>query len=148
MDVNGFMDELGRSLPLLFSLFVVACAGYPEITTDCESYGVTEAGQPMGEVVHIAPLTLNELQVRCAAAEEVTVSAQVSAEIRGCAIPHRNGFIEAYYWVGDNCAMQHELCHARHGPGHTVRYLRELSAGIPRPYCPTNQLIRGSLTAN
>jgi len=140
MDANSVMDELGRSLVLLFSFFLGACAGYPKITTDCASYGVTEAGQPMGEVVHIAPLTLNELQLRCAVVEEAMVSAQVATEIHGCTIPHRNGFIEAYYWVGDNCAMQHELCHARHGTGHTERYLRELSAGIPRPYCPINQL--------
>ncbi len=106
--------------------------------TNCEAYGVMENHTPMGTLAHLEPLYREELNVRCAGVPEA--NAVSGTEISGCVVPHENGVVEAYYWVGDQCAMNHELCHFRHGPGHTERYLRELREGIPMPYCPSNQL--------
>ena len=125
-------------LPVLFA----GCAQMPakdfDFATNCEAYGVIENHAPMGTMVHIKPLYRDELKVRCAGVPEA--NAAEGTEISGCTIPHPDGVVESYYWVGDQCAMNHELCHFRNGPGHTERYLRELREGIPMPYCPSNQL--------
>ncbi len=97
----------------------------------------------MGTVAHLEPLFRDELNIRCAGVN--LDHAATGTEISGCTIPRANGTVEAYYWAGDTCAMEHELCHIKHGPGHTERYLRELQAGVPMPYCPSNPL---SLTFN
>lgn len=145
-NVNGtclraLLNALRTSRSALFflSLFLLACASMPAIASDdCESYGVAENHSPMGTTVHIEPLYRDELKVRCAGVN--FANAATGTEIAGCSIPHENGMVEAYYWVGDKCAMKHELCHAQHGLGHTERYTRELQAGVPMPYCPSNQL--------
>ena len=122
-------------VPLLFT----ACVHWPDIATDCESYGVTEANTPMGSVVRLEPLYRDELNTRCAGVDHS--SAASGTELSGCAIAQKDGTVDAYYWVGDRCAMNHELCHAKHGRGHTDRYTRELRDGVPMPYCPYNQLL-------
>ena len=121
-------------LPVLLA----GCVHWPDIATDCESYGVSENYSPMGTLAHIEPLYRDELDVRCAGVAEE--NAAQGTEISGCVIPHENGVVEAYYWVGDRCAMNHEMCHFKHGPGHTERYIREVHEGTPMPYCPENQL--------
>ena len=122
------------ALPLVFS----ACVHWPDVATDCESYGVTESHTPMGNIVHLEPLYRDELDVRCAGVD--LSNAAFGTEISGCVIAQDSGILNAYYWVGDRCAMNHEICHAKHGPGHTERYLQELKDGVPMPYCPRNQL--------
>lgn len=124
------------SLPILLS----ACVHWPEVATDCAAYGVTEDNQPMGSVVHLEALYRDQLDVLCADVKEATAKINPDAQISGCAIPKSDGSVAAYYWVGDRCAMNHELCHAKHGSGHTERYLKDLENGHPMPYCPTNQL--------
>lgn len=132
---RGLMRLITLSaLPLLFT----ACVHWPDIATDCESYGVTENNTPMGHLVHLEPLYHDELNTRCAGVQHS--NAAHDTEIRGCAIPQGHGLVDAYYSVGDRCAMNHELCHAKHGPGHTERYVKELQDGVPMPYCPSNQL--------
>lgn len=124
------------SIPILLS----ACVHWPEVATDCDAYGVTEDNQPMGSIVHLEPLFRDELDVLCADVKEATAKINPDARISGCAIPKEDGSVAAYYWVGDRCAMNHELCHAKHGTGHTERYMQDLERGVPMPYCPTNQL--------
>lgn len=121
-------------MPLLFT----ACVHWPAIATDCDSYGVTEDYAPMGNVVHVEPLHHAQLNSACAGV--AAPNAAFGTELAGCAIARGNGMVDAYYSMGDQCAMNHELCHAKHGPGHTERYLQELKDGIPMPYCPRNQL--------
>jgi hypothetical protein len=131
-----------RLLTLLFisTVTLMGCIHWPDIATDCESYGVIESGEPMGTIVTIEPLFSDQLDIQCAGVTEAAAHLNPDARISGCAIPHDNGVVRAYYWTGDRCAMNHELCHAKHGSGHTERYLRELQAGVPMPYCPENQL--------
>lgn len=124
------------SLPILLS----ACISWPEVATECDAYGVPEDNQPMGGVVHLEPLYRDQLDAQCADVKEATAKINPDAQISGCAIPQEDGSVAAYYWVGDRCAMNHELCHAKHGTGHTERYLQDLESGVPMPYCPTNQL--------
>ena len=121
-------------LPLFFS----ACVHWPDIATDCESYGVVESGESMGQVNLVEPLYRDQLNQACADVD--FENAAHGTEISGCTVPQDNGSIEVYYWVGDRCALNHELCHAKHGSGHTDRYLQELKDGIVMPYCPRNQL--------
>lgn len=121
-------------LPLLLT----ACIHWPEIATECEEYGVIEGNSPMGSVVHVEPLDHDELNTRCAGVDHSNAAG--GTEIRGCVIPQSNGMVNAFYSVGDRCAMNHELCHAKHGSGHTERYVKELRDGVPMPYCPSNQL--------
>lgn len=123
-------------LPILLS----ACVSWPEVATECDEYGVIEANQPMGDVVHLEAMYRDQLEVVCASVKEATAKINPDAQISGCAIPKSDGSVAAYYWVGDRCAMNHELCHAKHGTGHTERYMDELKRGVPMPYCPTNQL--------
>ena len=49
-------------LPVLLA----GCVHWPDIATDCESYGVSENYSPMGTLAHIEPLYRDELDVRCA----------------------------------------------------------------------------------
>jgi hypothetical protein len=121
-------------LPLLFS----ACVHWPDIATDCESYGVLESGNAMGEVNLVEPLYRDQLDETCSGVSFPT--AAEGTKVSGCTIPKNDGSVDVYYWVGDRCALNHELCHAKHGYGHTDRYEQELKEGIAMPYCPQNQL--------
>ncbi len=125
-------------------LLMTGCATLPEPGTQCESYGVREDHLPMGTKVHIEPLYSDELRIHCADVKHAVAKHNVNAQIRGCVIPGKSGVVSAFYRVGDHCAMNHELCHAIHGPGHTSRYLRDLRNGVPMPYCPENQLTQKS----
>jgi hypothetical protein len=131
-----------RSIFVLCCLPVVltACVHWPDIATECESYGVSEGHQPMGNIVVAEPLYRDELESKCEGAEHATARINPDAKISGCAVSREDGIVHAYYWVGDRCAMNHELCHAMHGAGHTARYERELADGVTMPYCPSNQL--------
>ncbi len=128
-------------------LLMTGCTTLPELGTQCESYGVREDHLPMGTKVHIEPLYSDELRIHCADVKLAVSQHNSNANIRGCVIPGRSGLVSAYYRVGDHCAMNHELCHAIHGPGHTPRYLRDLRNGVPMPYCPENQLTHISLSS-
>ena len=141
---NRWLVQLAAlsALPLLFT----ACVHWPDIATDCASYGVSEDRAPMGYVVRLEPLFRSELDQACAGVDHT--NAAYGTAVSGCVIAHANGLVDAYYWVGDRCAMNHELCHAKHGPGHTERYVRELRDGVPMPYCPPNQLSLKALTSN
>ncbi len=121
-------------VPLLFS----ACVHWPDIASDCESYGVLENETPMGTINRVEPLYREQLDQACAGVD--FSNAAHGTKVSGCAIPHADGGVDVFYWVGDRCAMNHELCHAKHGSGHTDRYLQELKDGVPMPYCPSNQL--------
>lgn len=125
---------------LCSTVSLMGCVHWPDIATDCESYGVIESGEPMGNIVTIEPLFRDQLDVQCAGVTEAAAHLNPDAQVTGCAIPQDNGVVRAYYWKGDRCAMNHELCHAKHGSGHTERYLTELEQGVPMPYCPENQL--------
>jgi hypothetical protein len=126
----------GSCLPLLFA----GCVHWPDIAYDCESYGVREDNQPMGPMLPIEALYRNELDVNCAGVKEALARIKQDAQVAGCVVPQQNGTVAAYYGVGDRCAMNHELCHVKHGTGHTERYDNDLKNGIPMPYCPVNQL--------
>ena len=146
--LNGAKNSKARTTTRKFFLILsclpvllAGCAQWPEIATNCAAYGVQENHSPMGTLAHLDPLSRDELKVRCGGVP--AANALSGTEISGCVIPHENGSVEAYYWQGDHCAMNHEMCHFRHGPAHTARYLQELQAGIPMPYCPENQLIGG-----
>ena len=130
-------------LPILFA----GCVHWPDIAYDCEAYGVREDHQPMGSMVHIEPLQRDQLEVYCAGAELVALVNPDRGEVKinGCAIPYPDGLVRAYYWVGDNCARNHELCHATQGPRHTALYERDLRNGVSRPYCPSNQLVQNEI---
>ncbi len=121
-------------LPLLFS----ACVHWPDIATDCESYGVLESGNSMGQINQVEPLYRDQLEETCAGVD--FPAAAEGTKVSGCAIPKDDGSVDVYYWAGDRCALNHELCHAKHGSGHTERYLQELKDGIAMPYCPQNQM--------
>jgi hypothetical protein len=123
-------------LPLLFA----GCVHWPDIAYDCESYGVREDNQPMGPMLAIEALYRDELDVNCAGVKEAVAQINHEAQVAGCVVPRQNGTVAAYYWVGDRCAMNHELCHVKHGTGHTERYDKDLKNGVPMPYCPVNQL--------
>ena len=129
-------------MALLFSgtVFLAGCVHWPDIATECEAYGVTEADEPMGSIVVVEPLFRDQLDMQCADVKEATARINPDAQISGCVIPEHGGVAKAYYWKGDRCALNHELCHAKHGPGHTERYLSDLERGVPMPYCPENQL--------
>lgn len=130
-----------RALILSFlALTLTACVHWPDIASDCESYGVVENHQPMGEVMRIEPLYNDELNSRCGDVKVAIAMINPDSQIRGCVIPEENGVVSAYYSVGDRCAQYHEMCHAMHGGAHTERYMRELGEGHPMPYCPRNQL--------
>jgi len=133
-------------LPIVFT----ACVSWPDIAYDCESYGVSENNQPMGNLVHIEPQNREQLDVSCQAAENATAKYNTHGEthFNGCAIPYRDGTVLAYYRVGDKCAKNHELCHAIHGTEHTERYKQQLESGVPMPYCPSNQLKLSGLARN
>ena len=124
----------------LLPILLAGCVHWPAIATECETFGVREDDQAMGQMLHIRALHRDELDIHCAAVREATARNYPNAEVRGCVIPQSNGMVAAFYSVGDRCAMYHEICHARHGPNHTERYLRDLANGIPMPYCPNNQL--------
>lgn len=138
----GVHSEHARWLPmiLLFSVLLASCVHWPDVNEDCESYGVAESRSPMGNIVQIIPLGRADLDRICGAVRSQVVSVHPEAVVNGCAIPQRDGSVLAYYREGDRCAMNHELCHALHGTNHTGRYLEELAAGIPMPYCPGMQL--------
>jgi hypothetical protein len=121
------------------ALTLTACVHWPDIASDCESYGVVENRQPMGDLMHIEPLYSDELNSRCSDVKVAIAMINPDAQIKGCVIPEANGVVSAYYSVGDRCAQYHEMCHAMHGGAHTERYMRELEQGIPMPYCPENQ---------
>ena len=129
-------------LAALFSgtIVLAGCVHWPDIATDCASYGVMEKHQPMGARVSVEPLFRDELDAQCAAVREAAARFNPEARISGCVIPQPDGTATVYYWAGDTCALNHELCHARHGSGHTERYLSDLEQGVPTPYCPENQL--------
>ncbi|MDT8320698.1 MAG: hypothetical protein RQ826_09270 [Xanthomonadales bacterium] len=127
-------------LVLLAAMCVSGCMHWPDINEDCESYGVTESRMPMGRMVHLIPLQRADLDEICIDAQSAAADSHPLNVINGCTIPMRDGRVLAYYRDGDRCAMNHELCHAKHGVEHTVRYLDELAAGVPMPYCPNNQL--------
>lgn len=135
-----------KSLPLatLFcgALALSGCLHWPEVATECDAYGVAENHQPMGTVVVAEPLFRDDLDVACVGVTEPAARAHPDSKVSGCVIPQGNGVVTAYYWTGDKCALQHELCHAVHGPDHTERYLADLERGAPMPYCPENQLWR------
>lgn len=122
------------------SMVLTGCVHWPDIASECEQYGVMESNQPMGQIVHLQPLYRDQLDVVCADVKDATAKINPDAQISGCAISKDDGSVNAYYWVGDKCAMNHELCHAIHGAEHTERYLQELKIGMSRPYCPANQL--------
>ena len=122
------------------TLLLAGCVHWPDIASDCESYGVLENNQPMGHSMKVEALYSDELNVRCKDVKDAIAVINPDSEIRGCVIPKMNGTVAAYYSVGDRCAMYHEMCHAMHGPGHSERYTRELEQSIPMPYCPKNQL--------
>lgn len=134
----GWRGIVLTCLPILFA----GCVSLPDIAHNCEAYGVSEDHQPMGSMVHIEPLRGDQLEVSCAGAEMVAFGNPVQGEIQisGCAIPHPDGMVRAYFRVGDHCAKSHELCHALHGRKHTARYEHDLRNGVPMPYCPRNQL--------
>jgi hypothetical protein len=138
----GVHSECAGWLPtiLLLSLFLASCVHWPEVNEDCESYGVAESRTPMGYKVHAMPLGRADLDRICGAVRSQVAGVHPEALVNGCAIPQRDGSVLAYYRDGDRCAMNHELCHALHGTNHTERYLEELAAGIPMPYCPAMQL--------
>lgn len=140
--ITWIHGERARWLPviLLLGVSLASCAHLPDINEDCESYGVVESGRPMGQKVHAQPLTRADLDRICGAARAQYAGVQTGTMVNGCAIPQPDGSVLAYYRDGDRCAMNHELCHALHGTGHTERYLEDLSAGIPMPYCPGIQL--------
>jgi hypothetical protein len=145
MDINKGnrqVNHAGARLLALSSLtlLLVGCIHWPEIASDCESYGVLENHQPMGQLVSIEALYTDELNERCQGVKPAIAMINPEANIKGCIIPAHNGAVSAYYSVGDRCAKYHEMCHAMHGGGHTERYERELENGIPMPYCPQNQL--------
>lgn len=127
-------------LVLLAATCLPGCMHWPDINEDCESYGVAESRMPMGNVVHLIPLQRADLDEICVDAQSPAAGRHPLTVINGCTIPMRDGRVLAYYRDGDRCAMNHELCHARHGVEHTGRYLEELALGIPMPYCPRNQL--------
>lgn len=122
------------------ALLLGGCVHWPDIATECDAYGVTENHQPMGTVVLVEPLFRDELEIQCAGVKAAVARINPDARISGCVIPQPDGAAKAYYWTGDKCALNHELCHAAHGPGHTERYLSDLERGVPMPYCPENQL--------
>lgn len=122
------------------TLILAGCVHWPDIATDCESYGVVENNQPMGHLMRIEPLYSDELEIRCRGVKNAIAMVNPDAQIRGCVIPETNAIVAAYYSVGDRCAKYHEMCHAMHGREHTQRYTRELEQGIPMPYCPQNHL--------
>lgn len=138
----GDRSKCARRLPLilLFGVFLASCVHWPDISQDCESYGVTESRTSMGNQVHAIPLGRADLDRFCSGVQSQVASIHPQAEVNGCAIPQRDGSVLAYYREGDRCAMNHELCHALHGSHHTDRYLEELAAGVPMPYCPGTQL--------
>jgi hypothetical protein len=125
---------------LLFSVLLASCVHWPDVNKDCESYGVAESRSPMGNKVQLIPLGRADLDRICGGVRSQVASVHPKAEVNGCAIPQRDGSVLAYYREGDRCAMNHELCHTLHGTNHTGRYLEELAAGIPMPYCPGMQL--------
>lgn len=134
-----FKQPIFRLLSLLFvPLLFSACVHWPDIAQDCESYGVVENNNPLGHVTEVQPLYRKELDQACAGVD-LSVAAHGS-QVSGCAIANPDGKVDVYYWVGDRCALNHELCHAKHGSGHTDRYLQEVKDGVPMPYCPQNQL--------
>lgn len=138
-----FARRAGRGLLFLActaSVLLTGCVHWPDVASECDAYGVTEANQPMGNLVVTEPLFREELDVVCADVKEATARINPDAQISGCVVPEGSGIAKAYYWTGDRCALNHELCHAKHGPGHTDRYLSDLERGVPMPYCPENQL--------
>ena len=122
------------------SLSLAGCIHWPDIATDCSSYGVRPDNRPMGVLVGVEPLYHDELSVRCEGAKVAVIRIHPAAEVRGCVIAYENGTVEAFYSIGDQCAMLHELCHAAHGPSHTEAYEQDLQMGHPLAYCPRNQL--------
>lgn len=140
---KAFFRQPGLRLPaLLFvPMLFSACVHWPDIASDCESYGVVENYVSLGNVTQVQPLYRKELEEACAGVD--FSNAAHGTEISGCTIPQADGKVDVFYWVGDRCAMNHELCHAKHGAGHTDRYLQELKDGVPMPYCPQNQLTLG-----
>ena len=134
--IAGHFKTLNLVLVLL-----IGCSTTPtvdHILYNCESYGVMENKKPMGTKIYLLPLSEDELQVKCSGVDIST--AATNTKIKGCSIPHNTGYVEAYYVIGDDCAMHHEMCHTVHGVTHTDRYENELKSGILRPYCPYNQL--------
>ncbi len=135
---RSFFIALAASLPMLLS----ACVHWPDIAYECEAYGVVENNQPMGALLEIKPLYRDELEAKCADVKHAMAQINPDAKVSGCVVDREDGAVEAYYWVGDRCAMNHELCHVMHGADHTERYDRELASGVPMPYCPQNQFKR------
>ena len=139
---NSNLINAGLRLLMLAAIMFAsaACVHWPDVASDCQSYGVLETHQPMGHSVEIEPLYHDELDARCRDAKDAIAMVNPGAEIKGCVIPKDSGVVAAYYSVGDQCAKFHEICHAMHGSGHTERYERDLEQGIPMPYCPRVQL--------
>lgn len=142
---DEFVETRGNARIFLATLFtgtliLAGCVHWPDVATDCDAYGVAERNQPMGSLVIAEPLFRDELDVRCADVREATARINPNAQVSGCVIPGTDGIARAYYWKGDTCAFNHELCHAKHGPEHTERYLADLQRGIAMPYCPESQL--------
>lgn len=119
---------------------LAGCLHWPDVATECDAYGVMENHEPMGTVVIAEPLFRDQLDVQCANIKEAAAEINPNAQVSGCVISQDDGIVRAYYWTGDKCALNHELCHAAHGPEHTEQYLADLESGVPMPYCPENQL--------
>lgn len=122
------------------SVVLAGCLHWPDVATECDAYGVMENHEPMGTVVIAEPLFRDQLDVQCADVKEAAAEINPNAQVSGCVISQDDGIVRAYYWTGDKCALNHELCHAAHGPEHTEQYLADLESGVPMPYCPENQL--------
>jgi hypothetical protein len=115
-----------------------ACVHWPDVTTDCAPYGVAENHQPLGQHVIAKAVYRDELDARCVGTGNAHLRVRADSTVVGCVVPYPDGTVYAYYWAGDRCAMNHELCHAIHGTEHTQSYLDDLASGVAAPYCPRN----------
>ena len=89
----------------------------------CEQYGVRELGQSLGPVIEAREVYASELESLCGVLKA------------GCVKPEAAG-VRVYWRYDDHCAKAHEYCHVDHGLYHTVRYMQDVIADHPLPYCP------------
>ena len=120
-----------KLLIALLAILLSACS-VPDIQLagNCERLGVLETGVPIGELYSAKEMFQDELEAQC------NRTVDEGETLSGCVQVVRNGQVAVYYRYDDPYAMNHELCHQRHGLAHTQAYLLAVRNGHPAPYQP------------